>query len=176
MSRGVALSLVCCVLTGAVVGGCGRPTLPGKQFEGGTTVTGSSEEPTGPLPEEPVIEMGDPEAKVRIEAFFPINEGRQPLIDLLKRLVEQYPGKLYVRYADYRTPEGRALRSAVRDTPGGISVLQVNGKTQFEVAEDPNPYRVNFLQDMGRFWAADDLRAVVAQEVAAAYGETSAGK
>lgn len=175
MSRGTRLWLVCCVLAVALVGGCGRPTLPGTHFEGERPVPLAEERQQGPLPEEPIIEMGDPEAEVRIEALFPIDDAHRPLIELLRELTEQYSGKLYVRYADYRTPEGRMVRSGLKDAPVGISVLQINGKSEFQLTRAANPYKVSFLQDMGRFWAAEDLKAVVAEEVAAAYGETSGG-
>ena len=92
---------------------------------------------------------------------------------LLEDLTEEYPGKVYVTYIDYRAQEGARLL-AQRGLSG--SGLLINGKYRLTIQAEPLPYDVDFTLDMGRFWVADDLRAAVAQEVKAAYGEAgSAG-
>ncbi len=152
----------------ALPAGCGRPTLPGQQFRGQKAVTTSQKPITSPLPEKPIIEEGPANAKVRIVAFFPIDREHQPLIDLMKSLVKQYPGKVYIKYIDFRTPQGQEAFQNAKMTVQG---LMINTEKEYTIQAKPHPYVVDFSQDMGRYWTADDLKQAVAQEVAAAYGE-----
>lgn len=166
-----------CVTLGALVAlaaGCGgRPTLPGRQFRGERAITSTSPPPTSPLPEKPYLEWGPASAKVRLVAFFPLDEAHQKVMDLVKGLAEQYPGKVYVKYVDYRTQEGRVIyQRSEMDTPG----VMINGESSVMIEAKPYSYQVDFLQEMGRFWTADDLKAAVAQAVARAYGAAGGGK
>jgi len=160
------LTIVLCVA--AVVCGCGRPALPGRQFQGDIAPTSSVKPADSPLPAEPIIEMGPADARVRIVAFLPMDDGHKQVMDLLKGLVEQYSGKVYVKYADYRTMRGQeAFQKAKMITPG----ILLNAKTEHVIQAGPQPYTVDFTQDMGRYWTAEDLKLAVAQEVATAYGQ-----
>ena len=157
----------------ALAAGCGRPTLPGQQFREERAIT-STETPTeSPLPEKPYLEWGPAEAKVRVVAFFPIDDAHQKLTDLLREAAEQHPGKVYAKHVDYRTPEGSEMR---RRTEMELSGVLINGKSSMRIEAQPYPYDVDFMQDMGRFWTEGDLKAAVEQEVARAYGGGGAGK
>lgn len=125
-----------------------------------------------PLPKEPSFEAGPSDAKVRIIAFYPIDAQHQQLIDLLKGLVGQYSGRVYLKYIDYRTPEGMAAyQDAKVPGPG----LLINGKREIIVRTQLGPQTVDFSNDLGLFWTAGDLRGAVAQEVAAAYAKNTPG-
>ena len=153
--------------------GCGRPTVPGKQFRAEPFAPQGGEADSGLLPDNPIRQWGAEDAKVRIEAYFPINESHEVVMALLEDLAEEYPGKVSVKYIDYRTQEGAQL---LAQTQLGSSGLLINGKDRLTIQAEPSPYEVDFVRDIGRFWIADDLRAAVAQEVKAAYGEAgSAG-
>jgi len=153
--------------------GCGRPTVPGRQFQAERFHPQGGETESGPLPDNPIREWGAEDAKVRIEGYFPINESHEAVMALLEDLTEEYPGKVYVKYIDYRTQEGARLLAQQGLSGSG---LLINGKDRLTIRAEPIPYDVDFALDMGRFWVADDLRAAVAQEVKAAYGEAgSAG-
>jgi len=147
--------------------GCGQFRMPGQQ-SGKLASKGTVMPSTGPLPKQTSFEVGSKEAKVRIIAFFPMDEGRKPVIDLLRGLVKEYPGKVYVKCTDLRTPEGRAARES---TGGSGPGLLVNGESSVTIEAKPDPYTMEFNQDMGRFWTEEGLRAAVAQEVARAYGK-----
>jgi hypothetical protein len=151
----------------ALAYGCGRLTRPGEYFEGKKVETSIAPKSTTPLPEKSYFEFGPDDAKVRILAFFPIDEPHNDLMNLLKGLVSEYQGKVYLKYTDPRTPEGNTImqRSQMR----GCGLL-INGVSEMTIKAKPEPYHVELLQDMGRYWTAEDLRAAVAQTVAESYG------
>jgi len=155
----------------ALLAGCGRPTLPGRQFRDEQARTSSVREITSPLPKEPMWEAGASAAKVRIVAFYPIDDDHKQLQESLKGLVKQYPGKVYVKYVDFRTLEGQQAFTAANMTVTG---LLINGRKEYTIPAKPNPYTVDFAQDVGRYWTLEDLKLAVAQEVAAVYGKKAA--
>ena len=151
----------------ALAHGCGRPTRPGEYFEGKKVETSIAPKSTTPLPEKPYFERGPADAKVRILAFFPIDEPHNDVMNLLKGLASEYQGKIYLRYTDPRTPEGNTIMQRSQMTGYGILI---NGVGEMTIKAKPEPYHVEFLQDIGRYWTAEDLRAAVAQTVAESYG------
>jgi hypothetical protein len=162
-------TLACLVgLTGllALAVGCGRPTLPGQHFSGDKPDTSSSPPITSPLPEEAVLTWGDEEARVRVLAFFPIDDEHKQLMELLQGLVEENPGKLYVRYVDFRLPEGGAIFERSRATG---RMIQINGESEVELEAEGRTYKIDLVQEMGRFWTADDLETAITQEIARQY-------
>lgn len=150
----------------ALAVGCGRPSLPGQQFSGEKPETTSSPAITSPLPEEAILEWGDESARVRVLAFFPIDDEHQKLMDLLERLAEENPGKLYVRYVDFRLPAGRAIYERAGATG---RMVQINGESDVEIEEDGRTYRVDLVQEIGRYWTADQLEKGIVQEIARQY-------
>ena len=146
--------------------GCGRPTLPGQQFQGERRVVPGTVADT-PLPEQPILVWGSEDAKVRVTAFFPIDKPHQRLMDLLESIAQEYGDKVYIRYADYRTPEGARLFAQAEIQ---VSAILINGSNSVELESPTGPRTVDFVKDMGRYWTGDDLRQAVAQAVAEAYG------
>ncbi|UCC68276.1 MAG: hypothetical protein JSV79_14410 [Armatimonadota bacterium] len=146
--------------------GCGRPSLPGQHFSGERAETGTSPPADSALPEQPYFEWGAADAKVRVLAFFPIDEDHAELMELLQEMVGQYPEKLYVRYVDYRTPEGAAI---FQRAGAAGRTLMINGENEVEIERDGGSYTVDFVQEMGRYWTAEDVRRAIAQEVARQY-------
>jgi hypothetical protein len=161
---------VCAIAVAAALlgSGCGKPTLPGQTFRGELAREERASE--SPLPDEPIREWGPEDAKVRVVAFYPMDDEHQPLMELLEELVERYGDRLYVKYVDYRTPEGQAAFQLAEQTSRG---LLINGDNSVRMESDPEAHEVTFVQEMGRYWTADDLRAAVAQEVRKAYGEAA---
>ena len=167
MQRFVWLSIMLVVTAGILLAaGCGRPTLPGQQFQGERReVPGTAAET--PLPDRPIYAWGSEDAKVRITAFFPIDEPHQRLMDLLESIAQEYGDKVYIRYADYRTPEGAQLFAQAEIQ---VSAILINGSNSVELESPTGPRTVDFVKDMGRYWTGDDLRQAAAQAVAEAYG------
>jgi len=151
----------------ALAYGCGRPTRPGEYFEGKKVETSIAPESTTLLPEKPYFELGPDDAKVRILAFFPIDEPHKDLMNLLKGLVSEYQGKIYLKYTDPRTSEGNIIMQRSQMTGYG---MLINGVSEMTIKAKPEPYHVEFVQDIGRYWTAEDLRAAVAQTVAESDG------
>jgi hypothetical protein len=155
------------LLPGALLlSGCGRPTMPGKTLVG-PKANSSLEEPRTEAPKQPYIEAGSPDAKVRVMAFFYIDSRHKPVIEAIKDLAKQFPGKVYVRYVDPDTPRGHEIM--VNTKAAGSGVL-INGETTIQQGSSQTEFW-NFGGEMGRYWTADDLRAAVAQEVQKAYGK-----
>lgn len=172
IERRIILAAALLALGAMAIGGCGRPVLPGQQFRGEKARTSSVNPTTSPLPQNPVIEEGTDTAKVRIVAYYPIDDDHKVLIDLLKGFVKEYPGKVYIKYIDYRTPTGQqAFANAKMTVPG----ILINTEKEFVIDAKPQPYTVDLSQDMGRYWTADDLKKAVAQEVARQYGKGAVG-
>ncbi len=154
-------------LLALALSGCGAYHRP--DFRG-TRATSATVVPPKDTPKTPIVEWGSPQAKVRVLAFF-FNSTEAPypaLMKLLQDQVKQYPNKLYVKYADLRTPEGADLRTRTSSGATGAGLL-IDGKSSFTVKAKPYDYTVNFDQEPGRFWTEDQLKAVIAQEIAAAY-------
>ena len=157
----------------ALAVGCGKPTFPGQQFQGErATVPGLVATDT-PLPEKPFKEWGSKEAKVRLAVFFPIDEQHKALMDLVQELAGKYPGKVYVKYIDYRTPEGAQLFQRAKAT---IACVMINGETSAELPSKYGARSVDFVKEMGRYWTAEDLREAVASEVQRTYGGSAGSK
>jgi len=147
--------------------GCGKPTLPGKQFRGQrASVPGLAATDT-PLPAKPFQEWGPSNAKVKVLAFFPIDEPHKKVMDLVKEMADKHPGKVYARYVDYRTPEGAQLFQQSNTT---VACITINGQSSADLPSQYGPRTVDFVKEIGRYWTADDLRAAVAQEVRKQYG------
>ena len=171
MQRFAWLTMMLVVTAGILLAaGCGRPTLPGQQFQGERRVVPGTVEDT-PLPEQPILAWGSKDAKVRVTAFFPIDEPHQRLMDLLESIAEEYQDKVYIRYADYRTPEGAQLFAQAEIQ---VSAILINGENSVDLESATGPRTVDFVKEMGRYWTGDDLREAVAQAVAEAYGGGSA--
>ena len=151
----------------ALAVGCGRPSLPGQQFSGEKAETTASPPIVSPLPEEAILEWGVDSARVRVLAFLPIDDEHKQLMELLQGLVEENPGKLYVRYVDFRLPAGRAIFE--RSGASG-RMVQINGESAVELEqENGRTYTVELVQEIGRYWTADDLKKGILQEIARQY-------
>lgn len=159
----IALTVSAALLLSA---GCGRPTLPGQHFQGERRVATGSTNTDTPLPEKPIHTWGSEDARVRVTAFYPIDEPHQRLMDLLESIAEEYQDKVYIRYADYRTPEGAQLFAVAELQVGSVLI---NGENSFELQTPTGTRTVDFVKEMGRYWTSDDLRDAVAQLVAQEY-------
>ena len=143
--------------------GCGRPSLPGRQFEGETRTIPGQVTTAAPLPEEPVLQWGPDDAKVQVVAFYPIDEPRQRLVDILEELAtEKYPGQVHVRYVDYRTPEGRQEFLAEQLQ---VATILINGESSVELEGEKGTRLVDFVREMGRYWTEKDLRQAIGDAV-----------
>ena len=165
------VAISCLVLTSAIFfSGCGR--FHAYRSTDKPANVGVVQAPQDAPPEKPIQEWGSPEAKVRIVVFFFIDKKYQSYMDMFQDLVKQYDGKLYVKYADLRTQEGRDLRARTGTQAGGAGLL-INGQSSLTINAKPEPYVVNFDQEMGRFWTENNLRQAVAQEIEKAYGKSA---
>jgi hypothetical protein len=168
MQRFAWLSIMVVVSAGILLAaGCGRPTLPGQQFQGERREVPGSAATDTPLPDKPIYVWGPEEAKVRVTAFYPIDEPHQRLMDLLESIAQEYGDKVYIRYADYRTPEGARLFAQAELQ---VRAILINGSNSAELESPAGMRTVDFVKEMGRYWTGDDLREAVAQAVAEAYG------
>ena len=109
-----------------------------------------------------LIEKGSKQAKVRIEAYYPLTKDHKWAADLLLPFADKYPGQVYVRLADFRTERGKKLWYASGLTCGGI---QINGRSEILLKGKKEP--VSFLQKVDVFWTKAELEAAVRQAASA---------
>ncbi len=163
-----ALLFVGVLFTACLFVGCGKPALPGSQLQGQRVSLPGAVATDTPLPAKPSQEWGPQDARVRLLVLFPIDDPHKKLLDLVKELAEKYPGKVYARYVDYRTPEGAQLFDRAGAT---VACIMINGKTSADLPSKYGPHTVDFVKEMGRFWTEDDLRQAVAHTVEQTYGK-----
>jgi len=103
------------------------------------------------------IEYGPAEAKVLVEAFYPMSPNHGWIGEINQRLVDRFPGQVRVVYINWWSPEGEKLFHE-RDI-GECSTYLVNG--QMVVKKSP----------VKGEWAEKDLVAAVRKAVKKAYGD-----
>ena len=106
------------------------------------------------------IIYGDPKAKVKVEAFYPVGSpGHEFVLEFSRKLAESIPGKVQVIVYDWTKPKG-ADEFSKRGLSCGCFII--NGKMQVT----HKGKKVVFMQrpEM-RGWNFDLLKAVVADEV-----------
>lgn len=112
------------------------------------------------------ITYGDPKAKIKVEAFYPVGSPRHEFVSKFSRkLVESFPGKVKVIVYDWTKPEG-ANEFSKRGLTCGCFII--NGKVQVSYKGK----LITFSQrpEM-RGWNFDMLKAVVGAEVKRVYGK-----
>ena len=140
----------------AAAGGAAAPSGGGP----GAASNGAGE--AGPA----VVSHGDSQAKVKIVAFYPLNERHLEMVEHIKTIVDKYPGKVYLQAWDFTTPEGGERWRASGLNCGG---MLIDGQVEHEVATRGKKQLVEFKRYVDVSWTYADLEAVVAAEVAKAY-------
>lgn len=112
------------------------------------------------------ITYGDPKARVKVEAFYPVGSpGHEFVLEFSKKLAQAFPGKVQVVVYDWTKPKG-ADEFSKRGLTCGCFII--NGKIQVQhkgktVAFMRRPEMTG--------WNLDLLKAVVAEEVKRVYRE-----
>ena len=78
-----------------------------------------------------------------------------------------------MKYVDYRTPQGYEVFQNAKMT---VSGLMINSEKDYTIHAKPNPYTVDFSQEMGRYWTADHVKKAVAEEIEKQYGKGPSSK
>ncbi len=111
-------------------------------------------------------EFGNPKAKVKLEALYPIGwGGHEWVIEYVKEIVGSFPGKVYGVIIDWSTEQG-AKELEKRKLSCGAFLI--NGKRIVKVDGE----QVEFVRTplLGG-WTKEQLKRAVAAEVRKAYGE-----
>lgn len=114
------------------------------------------------------LEFGNPKAKVKIEAFYPVSSpGHEWVIEYVKEIVKAFPNQVYAVVIDWTTPEG-AKEFEKRKLSCGT--FFINGRKNATV----DGKRVEFSKSplLGN-WTKEQLIKVVAAEVKRAYGKAA---
>jgi molybdate transport system substrate-binding protein len=133
--------------------------LPGAGAVSGTAASASGTTPTAAAPTAAA-------AKVKVEAYYPDNEGHAAIKKLVLGLAEKYPGKVSAEFTDFTSDQGYEKWHAAGLTCGGILI---NKQQTFKVKHGAKTEDVTFMMGMGGEWQQADLEQVVAGEVAKAY-------
>lgn len=113
------------------------------------------------------ITYGDPKAKVKVEAFYPVGSpGHEFVLEFSRKLAESFPGKVQVVVYDWTKPKG-ADEFSKRGLSCGMFII--NGKMQATYKGKPVAF-MRRPEMMG--WNFDMLKAVVAEEVKKVYGKS----
>ncbi len=111
------------------------------------------------------ITYGDPKAKVKVEAFYPIGSGgHEFVLEFSRKLAEAFPGKVQVIVYDWTKPKA-ADEFSKRGLSCGCFII--NGKMQ--VTHKGKTVAFMRRPEMTG-WSFDLLKAVVAEEVNRVYG------
>ncbi len=112
------------------------------------------------------ITYGDPKAKVKVEAFYPVGSpGHEFVLEFSRKLAESFPGKVQVVIYDWTKPKG-ADEFSKRGLSCGCFII--NGKMQ--VTHKGKTVAFMRRPEMTG-WSFDLLKAVVAEEVNRVYGK-----
>ena len=112
-------------------------------------------------------EIGAKDAKVRVKAHLPPTECHAENVRMLKKLVAQYPGKLFVKFI--------AWGSAEAEKEGfHCATILVNGKSDF-IIQGPKKELRNIVMLTKMNFSSADLEMVVKQEISKVYGKTAGG-
>ena len=118
---------------------------------------------------------GDPEAPIKVEAYYPLNESHRFIADYLLGFAEAHPDQVSVVIHDMESTNGRQLwQTAGLDCAG----VFINGKTEHAIEGEEETYTVDFVKRMGAFWTEADFEALVRQllkERGEEWGEPSSG-
>ena len=142
--------LVCCLAAAGCQGTRGEGTV----------------EQAAPEPSKAEFEhRGNADAPIKVEAYYPLNESHQFIVDYLFEFAEAHPDQVYVEVVDMQTPEGR---KRWQDTGLSCAGVFINGKTQHQITIEGKTETVDFIKRMGVFWTSEDFEAVVKQLLEAA--------
>ncbi len=117
------------------------------------------------------IVVGPPDAPIKVEAYYPLNEGHQFIADYLQEFAEARPGQVRLEVVDFRTPAGAQRWESTGLTCAGVFV---NGRTQYEIITDGETETVSFLKRMGVMWTEEDFEQIIARLLAEAGVEVEA--
>ncbi|MCS7252490.1 MAG: substrate-binding domain-containing protein [Armatimonadota bacterium] len=119
-----------------------------------------------------MMEFGDPKAKVKLEALYPIGwGGHEWVVEYVREIVNSFPGRVYALIIDWSTERGVKELEKRKLTCGAFII---NGKRVAKV----DGKRIEFVRSpLIGGWTKEQLKKAVAAEVQAVYGkETEKGK
>ena len=103
---------------------------------------------------------GNPDAPIKIEAYYPVNEGHQFIVDYLREFTEARPDQVSLVIYDTQTRNGREHWATTGLECAGVFI---NGQSKHEIATEEGTRTVHFIKRMGVFWTEEDLEALVEQ-------------
>ncbi|MCC6442138.1 MAG: hypothetical protein IT210_01640 [Armatimonadetes bacterium] len=114
------------------------------------------------------IEFGDKKAKVKMVAYYPLNEGHAAIAQQLRKITQQHPGKVQARFVNWQNPDGLAERDANKITCGCVVV---DGSDAHKITLNGKTYEVLFQRGMISEWQPEELEQAVKQAVEKKYGK-----
>jgi len=117
------------------------------------------------------LEFGDPKAKVKLEALYPLGfGGHEWVVEYVKEIVKSFPGKVYAVIIDWSTEQGA---KELEKRGLGCGAFLINGKRIVSV----DGKQIEFVRTplLGG-WTKEQLKKAVAEEVKRAYGSEETGR
>ncbi len=167
MRNGLIIALL--AILAAVAVGCGTkpPMSPvGNQSPGSPSGQQVAEVTT------PKVMHGPASAKVKVDAYYPLNEKHLKIVEFLNSLADRYPDKVQVTAWDFRTDEGgKKATEAFGKICGG---MRINGKSDFTVMLKGKKSPVNITGGEWINWTKPEVEAALDQVVKQVYPGTVA--
>jgi len=116
----------------------------------------------------PAFSIGSPDARVRVEAFYPLDEKHKSLLQWLHQAGSEFGKSLYIQFFDITTEAGERVWHQRGMKCGGILI---NGNSCFTLGSR----RITLLRDpTSASWSRDDLFAVLRAEIERSTSQPSA--
>jgi hypothetical protein len=138
----LAVTVLVVALLVVALAGCGKPAAPSSAPTAQPQAPGAGAAKTGAAP-------------ARADAYINVSSGcQQPTVDLLKKLADQYSGRVDVSVTDFGTPEG-----ADKWRAAGLScmTIQFNGAYAVTYPQGGQDKTVIFQMPPGMLWEPIDL-------------------
>ena len=165
-------SLIAFAVLGAfslAVAGCGGTNVQNTVAK--STATGRKVSSPG----EVKLFYGPKDAKVKITAYFPLNEKHLKIIKFLNGLADKYPGKVNVTAWNWSTSEGA---DETKKVMGGkiCGGMFINGKSDFKAVVDGKMKDISIMDGEWATWTRPEVAAALALVVKQTYGDAAVAK
>lgn len=117
-----------------------------------------------PAPSAKPLTAGNTDAPIKVNAFYPLNEGHKFIGDYLIAFAKAHPDQVYVTVTDMQSQEGRKAWEGSGLTCAGVLV---NGTTKHELKRNGKTETVDLTKRMGINWQQQDFEDLVKQLLAA---------
>jgi len=112
------------------------------------------------------LEFGSRQGKVKVVAYYPLNEGHKKIAATLRDIANAFPGKVHARFVNFQSEKGMQEWQAAGLNCGCVLV---DGSDTHTITLKGRKYQVSFKRGMNVEWMPEELKQAVKQQVAKKY-------